>query len=230
KYYIENYLNLRHPQSNQWEKCIPLINHLIKKLYDSFVIKSVEKSNFISNKKLEISNEFLNKPKFVYEIRYIKDYIKSVQQKILSSTQNNIYFSQSHGDLNSTNFFVDNNKVYGIDWELLEYRPLFYDIFYVMLLINRKDFNSLNQDEIGDLTKHSIMNLKKYVSPYTELNKKTVKFYLNCFYLTYLDWKLRIYLTYTNFNDDKMRLNEIIKDIKGFKEKEVLIIDTFEDI
>src|SRR5699024_874082 len=69
KYYIENYLNLRHLQSNQWEKCIPLINHLIKILYDSFVIKSVEKSNFISNKKLEISNEFLNKPKFVYEIR-----------------------------------------------------------------------------------------------------------------------------------------------------------------
>src|SRR5699024_12116241 len=43
KYYVEEYLNLKHPIENQWPKTLKFVKYFIRELYNSFEIRTVYK-------------------------------------------------------------------------------------------------------------------------------------------------------------------------------------------
>jgi len=227
KYYIEEYLNLKHPNSEQWDQSLALVKVFIKELYVNFPQKIVSKKSFINSIDYNIDKDIKENPLFTGKINRILKYIELKTQQLYNFDLENIIYTQSHGDLNKTNFFLDNNRIIGIDWELLDYRSMYYDVFYFILIVNRKDFGFANKDILEESTKNTIEYLNKHFIPIQTVNKIDMEFYLNCFVLTYLNWKLRVYLTYTNEDDFNRRLSELLKDVYFFENIGNKLISTF---
>ena len=226
-YYIEEYRNLKHPNYKQWDESQYLIKKFISKLYEYFPFKEINGVEHIQDYNYNFDENIKTNPLFSDQINEITKYLKGKLEYINNFDLKNVIFAQSHGDLNSNNFFINEKEIIGIDWELLEYRPLYYDVFYFILIVNRKDYNLTNADTLNIETKEVIEYLNKQFNPEIIMTKDDIDLYLTYFILDYLNWKLRVYLTYKNDNDFKRRLLEVIKDISYFEKIGNKIIDTF---
>lgn len=231
KYYIEKYLNLYHPSSKDFKKYYLLTTDIISTIYNKFEIKCISKTEFINSLNLRFPKVLLGGSKLNNKTYLLQKFINDTKNKIIYNPNTVINFAQSHGDLNSKNIFINKNEKYVIDWELLKYRVLFYDIFYVMLIVKRKDFGmSKIEQSIEELIFNSIVRVIYENNFEVKLNHHFIELYLNCFYLTYLDWKLKVYLNHNDNRDVSRRLDEVLLDLKVFQENEEKIISVFKEI
>jgi len=227
KYYVEEYLNLKHPIENQWPKTLKFVKYFIRELYNSFEIRTVYKEKLLQKTNIEVNEKLMKNILFSRDLEEIITYINDKKYYLKDIKEDYIKYAQSHGDLNRSNFFLDENRIIGIDWELLKYRPLYYDVFYFFLIVNRKDFNFFNKEKSDIEIKELINFLQDQCELEKSLNKEKIEMYLNCFILEYLDWKFRVYLTYKNSKDFKRRLSEIQKDIYYFEKFGREFVDIF---
>src|SRR5699024_9406551 len=139
KYYVEEYLNLKHPIENQWPKTLKFVKYFIRELYNSFEIRTVYKEKLLQKTNIEVNEKLMKNILFSRDLEEIITYINDKKYYLKDIKEDYIKYAQSHGDLNRSNFFLDENRIIGIDWELLKYRPLYYDVFYFFLIVNRKD-------------------------------------------------------------------------------------------
>lgn len=217
KYYVEEYLNFKHPNSKEWNKSLDLITDFIKELYVHFPLIKKSKNDFIKENKYTIHENILVNPLYSKKANKIMEYVKIKTEKLADFEKETVLYAQSHGDLNSGNFFINKNQVIGLDWELLKYRSLYYDVFYFVLIVNRKDFNLVDENQLDIKTQQVVKYLNEINEPKLLMTEKDIEFYINCFILEYLNWKFRVYLSYKNNNDFQRKLTEIIKDIYYFE-------------
>src|SRR5699024_7134015 len=189
--------------------------------------RTVYKEKLLQKTNIEVNEKLMKNILFSRDLEEIITYINDKKYYLKDIKEDYIKYAQSHGDLNRSNFFLDENRIIGIDWELLKYRPLYYDVFYFFLIVNRKDFNFFNKEKSDIEIKELINFLKDQCELEKSLNKEKIEMYLNCFILEYLDWKFRVYLTYKNSKDFKRRLSEIQKDIYYFEKFGREFVDIF---
>ncbi len=157
-------------------------------------------------------------------------FVSIVKEELLINKKKKVLLAYSHGDLSRNNMFVFNNESLAIDWEHSKFRPVLFDLFFVLIIVRMNCFKINSFSEYTCEIENSIRLVEAYNAEFVNPCVANYKMYVNLFYLEYMAWKINKNLFYINETEANERLEGILKHIEYMKLCEPYMLSAFENI
>jgi len=224
KRYSEEFVNFE-PRRG-WNRCLEDIRLFIIRLYNSYQAKSTLLKDALSSFENIIPDQCFQDKALNRELQDLIDFVKHTKDQLLEYNQNSsIVYAFSHGDPSRNNILAGNKKILGIDWEYSRYRPVLYDLFFLLTIVRRNDFKHHSFKFYTEEICNSLLVFENNASRIMPGNSADFKINLLLFYLEYMAWKINVLDSIFRY-DNKM-VHQLIDHIGYLKECEPYLINAF---
>ena len=218
KCYTEEYIDIAPAQ--KWDEGLKLASNFIIAIVNSSPIYYCTVECYLSSLEYTVSDKYFFNPLVHDKAKYILNSFNYSYDKLSEHCGEKLLISFSHGDPSRKNILPSKGKTIGIDWEHSKYRPLLYDLLFLLVISRKFCFNNNSFTDFKKEIDESFELFTRKINCEIDLSSADIERYFHCFNLEYLQWNINKNMVYLNESDAFNRLDRGVYSVNHIKKCE----------